>query len=320
VQRVDSAPAALKAIEEVLANVQRGGTDIQSALMASFAQIREAQLVDPDLARAQIVLVTDGEAVVNEAEIRQAREQLGDLAVNVSVIALGQENPALQALVARQRARGERAFYQFIPDDALKDMIDGTADAGPALHLPVDALPGKTATQRADALRVTVGTLVEDLAALGKQNDVEVLEALDLEARARHDVGLSDAVDLSEGERAKTEALRRDRRALERRFARWFPAVAIAQSVVPPATTATSTDEDADAAIVALSTVAEVIDVVGGMDLSRRADAIEVIERLLPDARLSPGRYEAVLRERPERVAAALAAVHEAVGRNIAKA
>ncbi len=321
VTRVDSAALALEAIQDVVSTARRGGTDIQLALLASFAQVREAQKLDPDLARAQIVLVTDGEAPVDEAAIQAARDGLGDLAVNVSVIALGQENTALQSLVAKQRARGERAFYHFVPDAALGQMIMGTVDDGPAIHLPKGAVRGATTAERADALSAMVGTLVEDLAALGKQHDVEALEALDHEARARREVGLDDKVDLTEGERAKAEALQRDRRALERRFARWFPPVNTEPPEVQPARDGdpTTADEDADAVVVALTTVAEVIDVVGGMELSRWADAIEVLERLLPDARLSPGRYEAVLREHPDRVSAALAAVHEAVDRGVKK-
>ncbi|MEI8257410.1 MAG: vWA domain-containing protein, partial [Deltaproteobacteria bacterium] len=207
VTRVDTAAFALEAIRDVISTARRGGTDIHSALLASFAQVRAAQQLDPDLARAQIVLVTDGEAPVDEAAIQAARDELGDLAVNVSVIALGQENTALQSLVAKQRARGERAFYHFIPDAALGRMVEGGGDEAPAIHLPPGAVKGKTTSQRAEALASMVGTLVEDIAALGKKHDVEALEALDSEARARREVGLDDKVDLSEGERAKAEAL-----------------------------------------------------------------------------------------------------------------
>ena len=58
-----------------------------------------------------------------------------------------------------------------------------------------------------------------------------------------------------------------------------------------------------------LETVAEMIDLIGGTPYARRADAIEMLERLLPDAALSPPRYHAVLREHPDLVAPALAAV-----------
>jgi hypothetical protein len=62
-----------------------------------------------------------------------------------------------------------------------------------------------------------------------------------------------------------------------------------------------------------LATVAEVVSEVGGGLMSKRADAIEVLERLLPDARLSPARYLAVLQAYPREVAPALRAVHAAV-------
>ena len=54
------------------------------------------------------MLVTDGEAPIDIAKIARARERLGELPVGVSIIALGQENPALRDLAAYQRGRGER--------------------------------------------------------------------------------------------------------------------------------------------------------------------------------------------------------------------
>jgi hypothetical protein len=62
-----------------------------------------------------------------------------------------------------------------------------------------------------------------------------------------------------------------------------------------------------------LATVVEVVSEVSGSDLGRQADAIEIIERLLPDARLSPARYLAVMRAYPRAVSPALRAVHAAV-------
>ena len=62
-------------------------------MLASFEQIRLARADDPELARGQIVLVTDGEAAINDEALRRAREDIGDIPVGVSVIALGTENP-----------------------------------------------------------------------------------------------------------------------------------------------------------------------------------------------------------------------------------
>ena len=64
--------------------------------------------------------------------------------------------------------------------------------------------------------------------------------------------------------------------------------------------------------MVVLSTVAEVVGELGGDELARKADAIDVVERLLPDARLSPARFDELLRQAQPQVRAALAAVHAA--------
>jgi hypothetical protein len=71
--------------------------------------------------------------------------------------------------------------------------------------------------------------------------------------------------------------------------------------------------DDVDATTSALASVAEVVVLLGGSDLARRADAIELLERLLPDAGLTPARYRAVLRDWPLAVAPGLAAIHAAV-------
>ena len=98
------------------------------------------------------------------------------------------------------------------------------------------------------------------------------------------------------------------------RFSRWFPEPRAAGEE-PPSAPAADTEEGhaLDAVIVALTTVAEVVDEVAGSPLGRQADAIEILERLLPDARLSPARYHAVLHAYPAQVSRALAAVHRAV-------
>jgi hypothetical protein len=62
-----------------------------------------------------------------------------------------------------------------------------------------------------------------------------------------------------------------------------------------------------------LASVTEVVGMLGGGDLARRADAIELLERLLPDAHLTPARYHAVLREYSAAVAPALGALHGVV-------
>lgn len=332
--RVDSEDSALKAMVEVIRTPRRGGTDIEGALVASFQQVREAREADPALARAQIVLVTDGNAEVNEEAIRVEREKAGDLPIAVSVIALGEENASLRALVARQRARGERAFYHFISDDALRSIVDRGADRGPAIHL--DALISgdrdRSAADLGTELTAQLGELLDELGELGRKRHIEAMEGVDADAQALVEVGLpADAV--PERERARRELLDRDRRALEARFLRWFPAPPIpapgaqgkpSVEAAPDAPVAdapmpgtpmpgTSERDNLDAVTVVLATVSEVVGEVGGSPLQRRADAIEILERLLPDARLSPARYLAVLHAYPGATARALQAVHRAV-------
>ena len=304
--RVDSAPAALAAIRDILATPRRGGTDIEKALLASFEQLRAARDQDPELYRAQIVLVTDGEAAVREDVIAWAREAMGDLPIGVSVIALGEENEALRGLVARARARGERAFYHFIGDEELARICDGEIDRGPPIHLAAPA-PARPA-EEAQALTGLVGDLLEELAALGRGRDIEALERLAAEEEARGELGLSPQA-LGEGERARREALHKDHRALALRFARWFPEAPAAGATRDGA----PTQEEQDAVLVLVATVTEITEVVGGSELAKRSDAIDVLERLLPDARLTPSRYAAVLAAPSPAVAAALKALHAAV-------
>ncbi|MEZ4296562.1 MAG: hypothetical protein R3B70_16435 [Polyangiaceae bacterium] len=67
--------------------------------------------------------------------------------------------------------------------------------------------------------------------------------------------------------------------------------------------------EDFEAALVVLATLADVLADTGGPPLERLADAVDLLERLLPDARLSPARYRAVVAAPTPGVASALAAV-----------
>lgn len=309
--RVDHADAARVALDAVLTTKREGGTDIQRALEACFEAIREARSRDADLARAQVVLVTDGEAEVDEVALERARRGAGDLPIAMSVVALGQENPALRRVAARQRARGERAFYHFVPDAALAAMESGEADPGAALHLPAGAgfseLPSP---ESAGALRAAVGDLVDEIVALSRARDVDAMTAVAHHRSALAEVGLDAARAWSEGERAHAEAMQRDQRVLGLRYARWFPATTTAHE--EPVDEADV--DDVEAVTVALATVADVVEVVSGSTLARQADAIDVLERLLPDAGLTPSRYLALLARYPQRARDALADVHRAVG------
>lgn len=293
--RVHDPATALAAIQDVVGTIRVGGTNIEAAVLASLQQISEAKGADPDLARAQIVLVTDGAAPVTEEKIAAARAALGDLAVGVSVIALGEENEALRAMVARQRAAGEQAFYHFVPDDALRDLAQGRIDRGLLLH------PRSTEAIGTE-LRAELGELLEELVDLERVRDLEAVERTEAELRASGELLIS-----LDGEGARREAMIRDVRAIERRYARWFPAPS-RDEVDEPEERA-----DAEAVFVVLSAVAEIVSVVGGAPLARRAEAIEVLERLLPDAAISPSRYQRVLADFPTTIAPGLAGVHAAV-------
>jgi hypothetical protein len=320
ITRVDSGKTALVAMADVAGRVRKGGTDIEKALLASFEQIREAKASDPDLARAHIVLVTDGDAVVREEVIRAARENVGDLPIAVSVVALGEENPTLRALVARQRAHGERAFYHYLDDDALLEICEGKLLDGRSLHVPVAAdFAALSIEERAKVLREELGELLEELGAIEHKRSTAALEvalsesdAMTDRARAEEALGVAggeEAAPRGEGKRASREALDRDRRSLEARFLRWFPAPSGGGAAGAPF----ERSPDCEAVLVVLATVAEVVGDLGGTDLARRADAIDLLERLLPDAQLSPARWHAVLRGEARSVAAALGAVHAAV-------
>lgn len=294
--RISTPEETLAAMGEVIGTVRHGGTDIQAALLSSFDLIREAKRDDPDLARASIVLVTDGAAPVSASLVRAAREAAADVTINVSVIALGEENPVLRNLVARQRARGERAFYQFIDDDRLAAQCAG-GEGFVSVHGVFDS-----ETFDPETIRGALSDAVQELEDLEQARRpvtaVEGAAALDV------------AAPLQDGALALEEATLRDARALERRFARWFP---------PPAKAAThmreltqEEQEDLDAVRIVLTTVAEVVGELAGDRMHRQADSVELIERLLQDARFTPARYLQFIELHGARVAAEVALVHAA--------
>lgn len=315
VSRVDEPGAAIEAIRDVTATTRTGGTDIEGALLSSLRLVLAAKQEDADLARAQIVLVTDGEASVDERKVLEARRAIGDLPVGVSVIALGQENPALRELVAHQRASDERAFYHFIPDAHLERLSECRIDDEISVHLPPVPRPRSPAT-----MQEQLGALLEELADLQRSRREEALRELDRVDRDRR-VERVDVDAAGEGERARLEALHHDDLGLQRRYLRWFPPPLAAgpvhprdaralQRALPPE--GTKERDDLDAVLVVLATIAEVVETVGSARLARQADAVDLLERLLPDARLSPARYQEIVREHPGGVEAGLVAVHGA--------
>jgi len=296
---------ALAAITDALSAVRFGGTDIQLALLDSFELIRAAQKDDPELARAQIVLVTDGDARIDLEKVQRAREAVGQLPVGVSIIALGQENEALKALAAQQRARGERAFYQFMSDTELAEQMQGSSLAAP-VHLPRDA--------RSSDLAAAVSDVIDEIEAEGRKTSAEVLARSRDERAAFDELSLSLARDFSETERAKAEAHARDATSLERRFERWFPALRANEAL-----DSHSPPEDDLSELEHLErlfgAVSEVIELVGGERLSRMADAIEMFERLLRESGISITRARELQRRYPARLMGTISRVrHLAFG------
>ncbi|MFO0592277.1 MAG: vWA domain-containing protein [Polyangiaceae bacterium] len=309
VTRVASAEEATRAMAEVVRTPRHGGTNIEAALLASFEQIREARSTDPDLARAQIVLVTDGEAAVDEEAILTAREREGDFRIGVSVVALGEENPVLRRLVARQRARGEPAFYHFVSDADLVQIATGQRASGAAVH------EAATLSEQATSAALTqeLTRIVDEMETLDRLRSEQIRapspDAMGTaDAESRKAAGLSGAE--TEGDRAHREARARDERALTARFDAWFPATSTAAPPLEP-----PPEDDVEAAAVVLTTLSEIQSDLLGSPAERRADAIELLERLLPDARLSPARYRAVLSSRPPAIARAIDALRASTER-----
>jgi hypothetical protein len=166
-----------------------------------------------------------------------------------------------------------------VNDAELSELCEGSLDKGPPIHLP-------------EARAAEVAGLGRELTAL-----LDELAGLEGPAPA-------------EAAQARREALDRDHRALTARFSRWFPEAGDASP--PPAPDAQESD-DLEAMSIVLATVAEVVREARGGPAARQADAIELLERLLTDAQLSPARYHATLNAHAARVAPAVAAVRAAV-------
>jgi hypothetical protein len=303
---VESEADALRSVELVLGTLRTGGTDIESALLACFERIGQARAQDPELARAQIVLITDGEAIIDQDRVIRAREAVGKIPVGVSIIALGQENAALRALAAHQRARGERVFYHFTSDRALGEIVASCRAAIP-LHLPKN---------RAEVdISAVVREVVDEIEMLQRGSEVEEIEHARHELPALEELGLTLEQTLSDAELARAEAIQRDERTLRRRFERWFPESGARPGLPEKSRPLEPADrEDLDLVVTLLASVAEVVDLVGSEPLRRQADAIEVFERLMCDAGVAPWRYAELMKAHPDELAPSLKAVRSSAG------
>ncbi len=119
--RVDTGDEAARQIDKLFhESPAEGQTDISLAVMGAFDSIGRAQGRDPYLARATVVLVTDGEDGVDLELLRKTRRPYGGLEISMSFISLGEENPDLKSLVLEQREAGARAFYHHVSDAEIR--------------------------------------------------------------------------------------------------------------------------------------------------------------------------------------------------------
>ncbi|MEN9800672.1 MAG: hypothetical protein RL653_4369, partial [Pseudomonadota bacterium] len=103
--RVDDAADAARELSLLFdKTLAQGRTDITFALVSAFREVHAARGRDPYLARATVVLVTDGEDRVDVEAVRAARKPVEDVEIAFSFISLGDENVDLRALVDEQRA------------------------------------------------------------------------------------------------------------------------------------------------------------------------------------------------------------------------
>jgi hypothetical protein len=300
-RRIATREQALAAISEVVSTIRVGGTDIQAALLDSFAQIEAARSASAELAQAQIVLVTDGAAPVDESAISIARARCADLPIGVSIIALGEENSALRKLAANQHAHGEQIFYQFMDDYELHDVIEGRT-AGLPIHLPREMLDQKISAE--------LKAVVADMEQHTRRLDTEALEGATALPAAIAEVDLRPD-QLDETTRARIEAANRDQQALQQRFLRWFPRV---PERAPEPFASKLDEKNVERTGRVLAVVLEAMEMAAARSLDLQLDAIEIVERLLLDEHLLPWRYADTLKRYPGRLARVLTAIHAAAG------
>jgi von Willebrand factor type A domain len=303
VTEVVTSEQAANAIEGLLTTVRTGGTNIQAALLRSIEQIRVAQSRGMDLARANIVLVTDGESPVDESEIVNTLASLGELQTGINIIALGQENPSLKKLAAHQKEMGKRVFYQFIDDETIRKIINGERDTV-CLHPPDDS----ELENCSDLLRETI----EQIEQSERIRDEMIGSDLFLE-QALGEMGTDTA--LRAAMKGRIELAKRNDAALIRRFERWFPRItnASTEALNYPDQRTESRLRDT---VSLVDGVTEVLSLMKAEHRELQADALEVFQRSLSDAGISPFEYTELLDRFPERFQKALEKLYETVGLN----
>lgn len=222
--RVDTAGEATRQIEKLFRHSPaEGQTDITLALMAAFDSIRAAQGRDPYLARATVVLVTDGEDRVDMELIRRTRAPVDSLTIALSFISLGEENMDLRTLVQEQRSQGARAFYHHLSDEEIqwartefdapwRTLLPAEAPDTPenleALWPHLEALEAMAVKRTAGASPVAVEASFDAL--FPEQSQAQGREAVGQDVLARvADIldALAEAASLAPADRRATEAV-----------------------------------------------------------------------------------------------------------------
>ncbi|UJR86486.1 vWA domain-containing protein [Sandaracinus amylolyticus] len=272
-RRVRTVDEALRAIDDVVGVERSGGTDIQRAIVDALREIEWARRHDVALTRAQIVLVSDGEATVDPSAIVSLRERLG-VPTRVAIVALGGEGPGLRALAEAQRRDGARVFYHHVSDVELEAWERGDDAASPSYAAQTPPWDEIAALLPASLVADDPRPLEDALAELGVSDDATA---------------------------ARLDAMRRDLRALEARFDRWFPALPSG-----PDTLAGADDDDDLSRTLDAIAVLETLETPGVPPLERMADAITVFVRVLHALAITPERYADLIARHPARLAAPL--------------
>lgn len=188
-ERIDSGDAATRRLEKTFAKTPaEGQTDITLALISAFESIARARGRDPYLARATVVLVTDGEDGIDVELIEKARRPVEGVEVSFSFISLGEENADLRSIVLKQREQGERAFYHHLSDAEIQ-LARTEFDSGWRTLLPPELPVSRDTLEQlmphlAALERIAAGLALEQPTSSDAQFDVFFPERQPLRGRA----------------------------------------------------------------------------------------------------------------------------------------
>ncbi len=105
----------------------RGGTNIQKALLQAMSLIADAEKKSGEpLAAANIVLMTDGQAEINTAELFRARKAIDrQTPLQTMFIAINQTNEELiRFAMDSQKIGAERGFYREFTSEHINDILN----------------------------------------------------------------------------------------------------------------------------------------------------------------------------------------------------